>query len=117
MMVISGVLPHFFFQAEDGIRDWSVTGVQTCALPISSITPSPERDSARSRSSIRRMNRSTMGESSTTHTTTTSRPLQKPEFSEDSVALGLDRKSVVEGKSVDVGGGLCTETSEKVRVG
>src|SRR5262249_58065488 len=24
----------FFFQAEDGIRDWSVTGVQTCALPI-----------------------------------------------------------------------------------
>src|SRR5258706_3082 len=22
----------FFFQAEDGIRDWSVTGVQTCAL-------------------------------------------------------------------------------------
>ena len=26
----------FFFQAEDGIRDTSVTGVQTCALPISS---------------------------------------------------------------------------------
>src|SRR5438046_9138919 len=25
---------YFFFQAEDGIRDWSVTGVQTCALPI-----------------------------------------------------------------------------------
>src|SRR5262249_56999539 len=25
----------FFFQAEDGIRYWSVTGVQTCALPIS----------------------------------------------------------------------------------
>ena len=24
----------FFFQAEDGIRDWSATGVQTCALPI-----------------------------------------------------------------------------------
>src|SRR2546430_11181904 len=28
----------FFFQAEDGIRDLTVTGVQTCALPIS---PSP----------------------------------------------------------------------------
>src|SRR5262249_10381563 len=27
-------LARFFFQAEDGIRDWSVTGVQTCALPI-----------------------------------------------------------------------------------
>src|SRR5437016_11950632 len=26
----------FFFQSEDGIRDWSVTGVQTCALPICS---------------------------------------------------------------------------------
>src|SRR5689334_24575165 len=27
----------FFFQAEDGIRDGTVTGVQTCALPISPI--------------------------------------------------------------------------------
>src|SRR2546429_194104 len=26
---------YFFFQAEDGIRDVAVTGVQTCALPIS----------------------------------------------------------------------------------
>src|SRR2546429_4381820 len=28
------VLFFFFFQAEDGIRDVAVTGVQTCALPI-----------------------------------------------------------------------------------
>src|SRR5437879_12447514 len=28
---------RFFFQAEDGIRDTSVTGVQTCALPISNM--------------------------------------------------------------------------------
>ena len=27
----------FFFQAEDGIRDIGVTGVQTCALPISTV--------------------------------------------------------------------------------
>src|SRR6266516_8122850 len=27
----------FFFQAEDGIRDRTVTGVQTCALPISAV--------------------------------------------------------------------------------
>src|SRR5205085_8795293 len=27
----------FFFQAEDGIRDLTVTGVQTCALPISAV--------------------------------------------------------------------------------
>src|SRR2546427_6723123 len=29
------VVFFFFFQAEDGIRDLTVTGVQTCALPIS----------------------------------------------------------------------------------
>src|SRR3989338_4662358 len=35
-MKISSVdLLFFFFQAEDGIRDGTVTGVQTCALPIS----------------------------------------------------------------------------------
>src|SRR5690606_39555447 len=28
------LLPSSFFQAEDGIRDFHVTGVQTCALPI-----------------------------------------------------------------------------------
>src|SRR2546426_9839204 len=31
----------FFFQAEDGIRDYKVTGVQTCALPIFAGTPMP----------------------------------------------------------------------------
>src|SRR5256886_13509951 len=31
----SCILVFFFFQAEDGIRDLTVTGVQTCALPIS----------------------------------------------------------------------------------
>src|SRR6266436_1178043 len=32
-LIWSGI-DHFFFQAEDGIRDVAVTGVQTCALPI-----------------------------------------------------------------------------------
>src|SRR2546430_6059007 len=32
--MISGCRCFFFFQAEDGIRDLTVTGVQTCALPI-----------------------------------------------------------------------------------
>src|SRR5690606_41080692 len=32
-------LSTFFFQAEDGIRDFHVTGVQTCALPISWFSP------------------------------------------------------------------------------
>src|SRR5690606_39578459 len=31
----------FFFQAEDGIRDFHVTGVQTCALPISAKSDGP----------------------------------------------------------------------------
>src|SRR2546430_6755976 len=41
MMVLMPLLARllvylfFFFQAEDGIRDLTVTGVQTCALPIS----------------------------------------------------------------------------------
>src|SRR5256884_2790056 len=35
----------FFFQAEDGIRDVAVTGVQTCALPISSVPQNVRRQS------------------------------------------------------------------------
>src|SRR2546426_9800352 len=36
----------FFFQAEDGIRDYKVTGVQTCALPISvTLDPAPPQPS------------------------------------------------------------------------
>src|SRR2546429_2826950 len=36
----------FFFQAEDGIRDVAVTGVQTCALPICVAEPYRARESA-----------------------------------------------------------------------
>src|SRR5439155_6613986 len=36
----------FFFQAEDGIRDGHVTGVQTCALPISELSSCREYDIA-----------------------------------------------------------------------
>src|SRR2546430_6092285 len=38
MMILLDWLLLFFFQAEDGIRDLTVTGVQTCALPISYAT-------------------------------------------------------------------------------
>src|SRR5205809_5044827 len=34
MFMVCFVFFFFFFQAEDGIRDVAVTGVQTCALPI-----------------------------------------------------------------------------------
>src|SRR2546430_7540517 len=36
------MLFFFFFQAEDGIRDLTVTGVQTCALPISVRNSGPQ---------------------------------------------------------------------------
>src|SRR6266576_4802896 len=63
----------FFFQADDGIRDLYVTGVQTCALPIFGGTElvGPARELAAG---------------------TFYRP------------PAGDRKSVVEGKSVDLGG-------------
>src|SRR2546429_5318586 len=38
MSVSSEMVIFFFFQAEDGIRDVAVTGVQTCALPILTLT-------------------------------------------------------------------------------
>src|SRR5690554_6955186 len=47
----------FFFQAEDGIRDADVTGVQTCALPISEgvfLLPPPGRPSRKEDGPTRR---------------------------------------------------------------
>src|SRR2546421_6168122 len=42
-VVVLAVMCVFFFQAEDGIRDLIVTGVQTCALPISPTAPGEPR--------------------------------------------------------------------------
>src|SRR3712207_9383796 len=44
----------FFFQAEDGIRDIGVTGVQTCALPIFRLRRPPARVRDRRRAGARR---------------------------------------------------------------
>src|SRR5690606_24563040 len=51
---------HFFFQAEDGIRDFHVTGVQTCALPISSarVVPAPTSTTSHRLRSTRKIRRS-----------------------------------------------------------
>src|SRR5260370_28879431 len=43
---------NFFFQAEDGIRDSSVTGVQTCALPIFPAKPADQRKAGQGGSDI-----------------------------------------------------------------
>src|SRR2546425_8296087 len=45
-MTVFVLMVFFFFQAEDGIRDKLVTGVQTCALPISEEKHDPPVDPA-----------------------------------------------------------------------
>src|SRR5438034_709157 len=45
-MLLVTMLFFFFFQAEDGIRDHCVTGVQTCALPILMRPPSAAQSRA-----------------------------------------------------------------------
>src|SRR2546430_11518797 len=50
-------LYSFFFQAEDGIRDLTVTGVQTCALPISGVRPRSEHAHGLARRGLRRVQR------------------------------------------------------------
>src|SRR5256885_16770905 len=53
-MLRTGSLFSFFFQAEDGIRDYKVTGVQTCALPISRSATAAIRLSCTTRETLRR---------------------------------------------------------------
>src|SRR5688572_33221621 len=80
----------FFFQAEDGIRDLTVTGVQTCALPISSTRRLSMTRSRRRWPQLRRLKRVWAWRRVAT--------LTRPS------ASARDRKSVVEGKSVELGG-------------
>src|SRR2546430_11696872 len=49
LLVTLSVILFFFFQAEDGIRDLTVTGVQTCALPIFFAAASGENENAGTR--------------------------------------------------------------------
>src|SRR5688572_33014719 len=72
----------FFFQAEDGIRDLTVTGVQTCALPIWNSCPGGAALGQEFPARLIRI--------------VTSPPGGNNDFT--------DRKSVVQGKSVDLGG-------------
>src|SRR3712207_185694 len=67
MTRIHSILGFFFFQAEDGIRDIGVTGVQTCALPISFIR-------ARARLSVYASSASTTDSSTPLTTTSTGMP-------------------------------------------
>src|SRR3712207_9361840 len=80
---------HDLFQAEDGIRYMGVTGVQTCALPICRRVGSWSSRETIARASTAKRSRSS-----------SESDVQRPEVS----CSTSDRKSVVKGKSVDLGG-------------
>src|SRR5256885_16290319 len=65
----------FFFQAEDGIRDYKVTGVQTRALPISPLIP-PFLPAIRSRLIIRKLEESDYAREETERCGSTNRAWQ-----------------------------------------
>src|SRR5690625_7682949 len=69
----------FFFQAEDGIRDGHVTGVQTCALPILSSARLSTRCSTDCTSEVTRV-RITTPSSKSTSSRRKTRAARKPTF-------------------------------------
>src|SRR5689334_24377113 len=87
----------FFFQAEDGIRDGTVTGVQTCALPIYAAADALRADRA-----------ADDNDGLQTLLTAIRAAAQTPRGA--TVAVVGDRKSVVYGKSVDVRGRRINKT-------
>src|SRR3989442_9545136 len=113
-MVTCTYLFFFFFQAEDGIRDADVTGVQTCALPIS-----PSRSACATRPcsrppaiwSVTRLRAAVSMASSRTRISTVLPLRETPPW------RMLDRKSVVEGKSVDLGGRRIIKKKKTTAVG
>src|SRR5256885_2421051 len=92
----------FFFQAEDGIRDYKVTGVQTCALPISGTKPRSVISLAYSDLFLAALaSPATAGRNANAlqHAyRRIGRELGRPHRADP------DRESVVEGKRVDLGG-------------
>src|SRR3989440_9603618 len=97
-------LCFFFFQAEDGIRDLIVTGVQTCALPIcpgSSRCAHGARPCGASRSD-RTPHRRWIQRRRRVSRRAAARTWLRDR--RDRISGRGDRKSVVEGKRVDLGG-------------
>src|SRR5207248_3868660 len=100
-----------FFQAEDGIRDRTVTGVQTCALPIYSRRD--RRGDHRFTSDVwfatsrrgRWQQRHLAGPFDGRSAPSTISTEVAGHFIGEYQGLVGDRKSVVEGKRVDLGGG------------
>src|SRR3712207_9267993 len=94
-----------FFQAEDGMRDIGVTGVQTCALPIlfallSMAQVAVAQNTLRARVKDRETKEAVAGATVSVKGTEISAVTD----AEGSAQLAGDRKSVVEGESVGLGG-------------
>src|SRR2546430_3496919 len=102
VLEVGSLTVFFFFEAEDGIRDLTVTGVQTCALPISA--PGVRWRAVATWRGEARMNRRDMMR---VLGGALALPLLAALPAERLDALGRaaqDRKSVVEGKRGDLGG-------------
>src|SRR5258708_36033204 len=94
------IILFFFFQAEDGIRDDLVTGVQTCALPIfNGAIDMAEED----RGNLRCFEAMGCG------------ALMISDRGRYPKGMEEDRKSVVSGKSVDLGGRRIIKKKKKIK--
>src|SRR5690606_40591392 len=98
------VILAFFFQADDGIRDFHVTGVQTCALPI---FPDTRNGAGRTFCAVlrdltawKKAERELLDAKRAAERAST----QKSDFLARISHEVRDRKSVVEGRTVEVGG-------------
>src|SRR5256885_6886117 len=90
----------FFFQAEDGIRDYKVTGVQTCALPIWR-----GASSAMTRREVLRLGAAAAAGAAAGPLGASPAQAAAADWQRyKGTTLFLDRKSGVEGKRVDLGG-------------
>src|SRR5688500_20393642 len=86
----------FFFQAEDGIRDYKVTGVRTCALPISVALSA----------GVQRMVRSDVGAAGVMFTMDTESGFADAVFITSSYGLEIGRASCRERVEVGEGDGI-----------
>src|SRR2546425_7038349 len=94
----------FFFQAEDGIRDKLVTGVQTCALPISLVIRAGGRRRAAPRSAAAPPSPPPNYEREREPPRSPRRPPRTAAPPRRSAPELRDRESVVEGKRGDLRG-------------
>src|SRR2546430_4121682 len=101
-------ISSLFFQAEDCIRDLTVTGVQTCALPISARRAQAHarsRQAAPPRAPADPPRRPGAEAVDDAVVDVCQAPRPRPALSGvDDAVRAVDRKSVVLGKSVDLGG-------------